>query len=114
MNIYILSECTLVIEDIVLFLLENNLNLLKYKPSIEEIHISSTISRRGYLNFLEEKGSGWVKRFVVIRRPFAFIYNHEKDSVERGLINLGTARIEYNDEELTNGTRVKKIKLFFF
>ncbi len=49
-----------------------------------------------------------MKKFVVIRRPFAFIYNHEKDSVERGLINLGTARIEYNDEELTNGTRVKK------
>jgi kinesin family protein 1 len=44
--------------------------------------------------------------FEVVRRPFAFIYNHEKDPVERALINLGTARIEYNDEDIANGTRV--------
>jgi hypothetical protein len=36
------------------------------------------------------------------------IYYHEKDFVERALINLGTARIEFNDEESTNGTRVMK------
>jgi hypothetical protein len=42
----------------------------------------------------------------VVRRPFAFIYNHEKDPVERALINLGTARIEFNDEDIANGTRV--------
>jgi len=44
--------------------------------------------------------------FKVVRRPFAFIYNHEKDPVERALINLGTARIEFNDEDIANGTRV--------
>jgi hypothetical protein len=97
---------------------------LKYIPSIEEVRISPVVSRRGYLNFLEEKGTGWVKKFVVchffnflkkfhsktifqvVRRPFAFIYNHEKDPVERALINLGTARIEFNDEDIANGTRV--------
>ena len=79
---------------------------LKYIPSVEEVRISPVVSRRGYLNFLEEKGTGWVKKFVVVRRPFAFIYNHEKDPVERALINLGTARIEFNDEDIANGTRV--------
>lgn len=57
-----------------------------------------------------------------MRRPFAFIYNHEKDPVERALINLGTARIEFNDEEFANGTRVNSLMspfdsidvLFFF
>jgi hypothetical protein len=44
----------------------------------------------------------------VVRRPFAFIYSHEKDPVERALINLGTARIEFNDEDIANGTRVCK------
>ncbi|CAF0915270.1 unnamed protein product [Adineta ricciae] len=78
---------------------------LKYITSIEEVRISPVVSRRGYLNFLEEKGMGWVKKFVVVRRPFAFIYNHEKDPVERALINLGTARIEFNDEDIANGTR---------
>lgn len=38
---------------------------LKYIPSIEEVRISPVVSRRGYLNFLEEKGTGWVKKFVV-------------------------------------------------
>jgi kinesin family protein 1 len=38
---------------------------LKYLPSIEEVRISPVVSRRGYLNFLEEKGTGWVKKFVV-------------------------------------------------
>ncbi len=38
---------------------------LKYIPSIEEVHVSSVVSRRGYLNFLEENGTGWVKKFVV-------------------------------------------------
>lgn len=38
---------------------------VKYIPSIEEIHVSSVVSRRGYLNFLEENGTGWVKKYVV-------------------------------------------------
>ena len=42
----------------------------------------------------------------VVRRPFAFIYNHEKDPVERGLINLATAGIEFNDEDIESRTRV--------
>ncbi|CAF2408848.1 unnamed protein product [Rotaria sp. Silwood2] len=78
---------------------------LKYIPSIEEVRISPVVSRRGYLNFLEEKGTGWIKKFVVVRRPFAFIYNHEKDPVERALINLAIARIEFNDEDIASGTR---------
>ncbi|CAF0753828.1 unnamed protein product [Didymodactylos carnosus] len=77
----------------------------KYVPILEEVRISPVVSRRGYLNFLEEKATGWVKKFVTVRRPFAFIYNHEKDPVERSLINLATAKIEYNDEELISGTR---------
>ena len=38
---------------------------LKYIPTVEEVRISPVVSRRGYLNFLEEKGTGWVKKFVV-------------------------------------------------
>lgn len=38
---------------------------LKYIPLIEEVHISPIVSRRGYLNFMEEKGTGWTKKFVV-------------------------------------------------
>lgn len=43
---------------------------LKYIPSVEEVRISPVVSRRGYLNFLEEKGTGWVKKFVVCITSF--------------------------------------------
>ena len=36
-----------------------------YLPEVEEIRVSPVVSRKGYLNFLEEKTSGWVKRWVV-------------------------------------------------
>ena len=57
------------------------------------------MSRRGYLNFLEEKTAGWVMRYVVVRRPYVFIYDNEKDPVERSLINLATAQIEYSEDQ---------------
>jgi len=38
---------------------------LKYIPLIEEIHVSSIVSRRGYLNFLEDNGTSWMKKFIV-------------------------------------------------
>ncbi|XP_030842583.1 kinesin-like protein KIF1A isoform X12 [Strongylocentrotus purpuratus] len=74
-----------------------------YVPEVEEIRVSAglspVVSRRGYLNFLEEKTAGWVTRYVVVRRPYVYIYNNEKDPVERGLINLATARVEYSEDQ---------------
>ncbi|XP_071945564.1 kinesin-like protein KIF1A isoform X3 [Antedon mediterranea] len=70
-----------------------------YIPEVEEVRISPIISRRGYLNFLEEKTKGWVTRYVIVRRPYVFFFKSEKDPVERGLINLATARIEYSEDQ---------------
>ncbi len=36
-----------------------------FLPEVEEIRVSPVVSRRGYLNFLEEKKGGWHKRWVV-------------------------------------------------
>ncbi|XP_070562203.1 kinesin-like protein KIF1A isoform X4 [Ptychodera flava] len=69
-----------------------------FVPEVEEVRVSPIVSRKGYLNFLEEKTSGWQRRYVVVRRPYVYIYNHEKDPVERGLINLATAQIEYSED----------------
>ncbi|XP_033642140.1 kinesin-like protein KIF1A isoform X2 [Asterias rubens] len=70
-----------------------------FVPEVEEIRVSPVVSRRGYLNFLEEKTAGWVMRYVVVRRPYVFIYDNEKDPVERSLINLATAQIEYSEDQ---------------
>lgn len=60
---------------------------------------SSVVSKKGYLHFKEPLSSSWAKHFVVVRRPYVFIYNSDKDPVERGIINLSTAQVEYSEDQ---------------
>lgn len=57
------------------------------------------VSKKGYLHFKEPLSSSWAKHFVVVRRPYVFIYNSDKDPVERGIINLSTAQVEYSEDQ---------------
>ncbi|XP_043506446.1 kinesin-like protein unc-104 isoform X13 [Frieseomelitta varia] len=75
-------------------------NLVLYVPEVEEIRISPVIARKGYLNVLEHKTNGWKKRWVAVRRPYVLIFREEKDPVERALINLATAQVEYSEDQL--------------
>ncbi|KAM9274914.1 kinesin-like protein KIF1A isoform 13-T13 [Cariama cristata] len=61
-------------------------------PDIQEIRVSPIVSKKGYLHFLEPHTNGWVKRFVVVRRPYVYIYNSDKDAVERAILNLSKAQ----------------------
>ncbi|BFZ22944.1 hypothetical protein BsWGS_25983 [Bradybaena similaris] len=76
-----------------------NLDTPMFVPDIEEIRPSPVVSRRGYLNFLEDYANGWIKRWVVVRRPYVYIYNNEKDPVVRSIINLVTSNIEYSEDQ---------------
>lgn len=60
---------------------------------------SSVVSKKGYLHFKEPLSSSWAKHFVIVRRPYVFIYNSDKDPVERGIINLSTAQVEYSEDQ---------------
>nr|CAD7397873.1 unnamed protein product [Timema cristinae] len=75
--------------------------LVLYIPEMEEIRISPVVARKGLLNILEHKTNGWKKRYVVcaVRRPYVFIFREEKDPVERALINLATAQVEYSEDQ---------------
>ncbi|XP_067395126.1 kinesin-like protein KIF1A [Emydura macquarii macquarii] len=68
-------------------------------PDIQEIRVSPIVSRKGYLHFLEPHTNGWVKRYVVVRRPYVYIYNTDKDSVERAILNLSSAQVEYSEDQ---------------
>lgn len=35
----------------------------------------------------------------MVRQPYVFIFRDERDPVERGLINLATAQIEYSEDQ---------------
>uniref|UniRef100_A0A8C0QJK6 plus-end-directed kinesin ATPase n=1 Tax=Chelonoidis abingdonii TaxID=106734 RepID=A0A8C0QJK6_CHEAB len=72
---------------------------LNLVPDIEEIRPGSVVSKKGYLHFKEPLSSSWAKHFVIVRRPYVFIYNSDKDPVERGIINLSTAQVEYSEDQ---------------
>uniref|UniRef100_A0A8D0CQ77 plus-end-directed kinesin ATPase n=1 Tax=Sander lucioperca TaxID=283035 RepID=A0A8D0CQ77_SANLU len=65
------------------------------------IMCSPIVSKKGYLHFLEPHTSGWVKRYVVVRRPYVYLYRSERDSVERAVINLSSAKVEYSEDKQT-------------
>uniref|UniRef100_A0A8C6M3W6 plus-end-directed kinesin ATPase n=1 Tax=Nothobranchius furzeri TaxID=105023 RepID=A0A8C6M3W6_NOTFU len=69
-------------------------NLLCYK-------FSPIVSKKGYLHFLEPHTSGWMRRYVVVRRPYVYLYRSERDSVERAVINLSSAIVEYSEDKQT-------------
>ncbi|XP_029284843.1 LOW QUALITY PROTEIN: kinesin-like protein KIF1A [Cottoperca gobio] len=71
----------------------------RFVPDIQEIRVSPIVSKKGYLHFLEPNTNGWVKRYVVVRRPYVYIYNTERDSVERAILNLSSAQVEYSEDQ---------------
>ncbi|XP_035032713.2 kinesin-like protein KIF1A isoform X2 [Hippoglossus stenolepis] len=71
----------------------------KFVPDIQEIRVSPIVSKKGYIHFLEPHTNGWVKRFVVVRRPYVYIYNTERDAVERAILNLSSAQVEYSEDQ---------------
>ncbi|XP_056330948.1 kinesin-like protein KIF1A isoform X2 [Danio aesculapii] len=70
-------------------------------PNIQEIRVSPIVSKKGYLHFLEPHTSGWVKRYIVVRRPYVYLYRSERDCVERAIINLSSAQVEYSEDQHT-------------
>ncbi|XP_026055820.1 kinesin-like protein KIF1B isoform X8 [Carassius auratus] len=72
---------------------------LNLVPDIEEMRPGSVVSKKGFLSFMESLSNSWVKHFVVVRRPYVFIYNNDKDPVERGVLNLSTAQVEYSEDQ---------------
>lgn len=74
--------------------LNSSLPLIFFPP-----YSRSVVSKKGFLSFMEPRSNSWVKHFVVVRRPYVFIYNSDKDPVERGVLNLSTAQVEYSEDQ---------------
>ncbi len=71
------------------------------------------MSKKGYLHFLEPHCNGWVKRYVVVRRPYVYIYNTERDTVERAILNLSSAQVEYSEDQQAM-LKVKHLQSFIY
>lgn len=68
-------------------------------PEVTEERVGIVVSKKGYMYFLEEKTQGWVKRWVVVRRPYLLLFRDDRDLVIRGIINLANARVEYSEDQ---------------
>lgn len=88
----------------------NNLRLCLI-PELEESRLSKVVSKQGLLYHLEliaDKGAfvrKYVRRFVVVKRPYLFLYNSEKEMEELGVINLQNTELiisEINKEASGN------------
>uniref|UniRef100_A0A8C2B819 plus-end-directed kinesin ATPase n=1 Tax=Cyprinus carpio TaxID=7962 RepID=A0A8C2B819_CYPCA len=73
--------------------------ILSFKRIQTSRGILPIVSKKGYLHFLEPHSNGWVKRYVVVRRPYVYIYNTERDTVERAILNLSSAQVEYSEDQ---------------
>uniref|UniRef100_A0A8C0F096 plus-end-directed kinesin ATPase n=1 Tax=Bubo bubo TaxID=30461 RepID=A0A8C0F096_BUBBB len=87
-------------------LVEGRYNAMEHPPSRAAVPLGHSpgrwvpiVSKKGYLHFLEPHTNGWVKRFVVVRRPYVYIYNSDKDAVERAILNLSKAQVEYSEDQ---------------
>ncbi|XP_062853288.1 kinesin-like protein KIF1A isoform X3 [Trichomycterus rosablanca] len=78
---------------------ESKLRTRIFVCDIQEIRISPIVSKKGYLHFLEPHANGWVRRYVVVRRPYVYIYNSDRDTVERAILNLSSAQVEYSEDQ---------------
>ena len=77
-----------------------NEHIQYFIPDLEEVPMSSMIARKGYLNVLEHGCSGWKKRWIVVRRPYIFIYKTEKDNIERAVLNLNNAQVDCSEDQM--------------
>ncbi|KAM3619080.1 uncharacterized protein V6R79_002577 [Siganus canaliculatus] len=78
---------------------ETKPRIRRFVPDIQEIRVSPIVSKKGYIHFLEPHTNGWVKRYVVVRRPYVYIYNTDRDTVERAILNLSSAQVEYSEDQ---------------
>ena len=72
-------------------------------PELEEAHLSPVVSRRGYLNYMEDREQKWFKRWFLVVRPYLIVYSNSREQVERDIINLTTSQINLPEEDLDIG-----------
>lgn len=87
-------------------------------PELEESRLSKVVSKQGMLYHLEliaDKTTSaftrkYVRRFIVVKRPYLFLYSSEKESEKLGVINLTNTELivsEINkDQESTSVPKV--------
>ncbi|CAG8518363.1 22733_t:CDS:10 [Dentiscutata erythropus] len=68
----------------------------KLVAQVRMVAKTDTITKKGYLFTPEDANDDhWVKKWYVLRRPYLFIYESQKETEEQGVINLASVRVDY-------------------
>lgn len=67
-------------------------------PDMEEIRLAPVSSRKGELLLFDSINNKWIKRWLVVRRPYLFIFKDDKDPIERAVISLTRAQVIYTPD----------------
>ncbi|XP_068687799.1 kinesin-like protein unc-104 isoform X4 [Montipora foliosa] len=73
---------------------EEEANIEFYVPEVIQIRKNPVISKKGYLQIMDDCSSRWTKCYVIVRKPYVLFYRHEADPVEDFLINLRHSKVE--------------------
>lgn len=75
------------------------IKLIVTTNAVFNLFISGTASKRGTLAMLRDPTSqNWVKSWVVLRRPYLYLYESSAESEEITVINISTVRVEQSPE----------------
>lgn len=67
-------------------------------PELEEVKLSPVVTKRGYLNYMEDREQKWFMRWLVVIRPYLLIYSNSREQIERDVINLTTSHIDFPED----------------
>ncbi|CAG8552603.1 7639_t:CDS:10 [Ambispora leptoticha] len=70
----------------------------KLVAQVRMVGKTDTITKKGYLYSPENAYADWVKRWYVLRRPYLFIYESQKETEEQGVVNLTSVRVDYKKD----------------
>ncbi|KAI8065258.1 hypothetical protein BC940DRAFT_320720 [Gongronella butleri] len=71
--------------------------LAEVKQVVSHQQDSANASRRGYLAYQEDPlDDRWTKRWCVLQRPYLYMYQHQNEQDELGVIHLTSARVDHN------------------
>ncbi|CAO3589237.1 unnamed protein product [Absidia cylindrospora] len=76
---------------------ETNWKGTKLLAEVKSVAQTNNISKKGYLAYQEDPlDDKWVKRWCIIKRPYIYIYAHQNEQDELGVINISSVRIDHN------------------
>lgn len=71
---------------------------IKLIADVKTVTRSDTVVKKGYLYTPENNSEQWVRRWYVLRRPYLFVYDSNRETEELGAINLSAVRLDYQTD----------------